>query len=358
MAVTALSLVAAGCSDEDATQDWASPCTDVHPAPPLSTGTAAYAVSRRAGSEIYVADMRTSETQRVTKQRTAYDSVGSFAWSPYGMWIAYSGSKGGWNDNAYEDIWVVSSDRGRPRRLTDTHEDDWNPSWSPDGEQVAFDRNDDGRNWVYVVNPNGTGLRRLTGVNNWNPVWTSDGRISYINDRGIWVVNPDGTDRHLLARAKVDLSTIGTPFAWSPDGGAIAFTTDTALWVMRADGTRRHKIFGDPNRDTRAPVWSPDGSRIAWTQGDGDLEIYVANRDGTDTRNVTDNAGVTDEQPTWSSDSRSIVFSRRCGSESRGWRSALLVVDADGGEAAKLSVPRGISAAAGSYPTWASSPQP
>ncbi len=140
-------------------------------------------------------------------------------------------------------------DRGRPRRLTDTHEDDWNPSWSPDGEQVAFDRNDDGRNWVYVVNPNGTGLRRLTGVNNWNPVWTSDGRISYINDRGIWVVNPDGTDRHLLARAKVDLSTIGTPFAWSPDGGAIAFTTDTALWVMRADGTRRHKIFGDPNRE-------------------------------------------------------------------------------------------------------------
>ena len=118
------------------------------------------------------------------------------------------------------------------------------------------------------------------------------------------------------------------------------------------------RIFGDPNRETRTPVWSADGSRIAWTQGDGDLEIYVANRDGTDIRNVTDNTGVTDEQPTWSSDNRSIVFSRRCGNDSRGWRYALLVVDADDGEPTKLAFPRGISATAGSYPTWVSPPQP
>jgi TolB protein len=307
---------------------------------------------------VYVADVRTSKTRRVTRQRTPHDAVGSFAWSPDGKWIAYSGGKGGWNDDAYNDIWVVSSDSGRPRRLTDTYEDDWNPSWSPDGKQLAFDRNDDGRNWIYVVNSDGTGLRRLTGIYNWSAVWTADGRISYTNDRGIWVVNPDGTDRHLLARANVDLSAGGTPLAWSPDGGAIAFTTGTALWVMGAHGSGRHKIFGDSKRETRTPVWSPDGSRIAWTQGDGDLEIYAANRDGTDVRHVTDNTGVTDEAPTWSSDSRSIVFSRRCGNESRSWRSALLVVDAEGGEAAKLSPPQGISAAAGSYPTWASPPQP
>jgi TolB protein len=307
---------------------------------------------------VYVADVRTSKTRRVTRQRTPHDAVGSFAWSPDGKWIAYSGGKGGWNDDAYNDIWVVSSDSGRPRRLTDTYEDDCNPSWSPDGKQLAFDRNDDGRNWIYVVNSDGTGLRRLTGIYNWSAVWTADGRISYTNDRGIWVVNPDGTDRHLLARANVDLSAGGTPLAWSPDGGAIAFTTGTALWVMGAHGSGRHKIFGDSKRETRTPVWSPDGSSIAWTQGDGDLEIDAANRDGTDVRNVTDNTGVTDEAPTWSSDSRSIVFSRRCGNESRGWRSALLVVDAEGGEAAKLSPPQGISAAAGSYPTWASPPQP
>ena len=189
-----------------------------------------------------------------------------------------------------------------------------------------------------MINADGTGLRRLTKNFNWHPVWTPDGRISYINARGIWVMDANGENKRLLARADVWIGGYAgeTPMAWSPDGELIAYTTGTALWVMRADGTAHRKIFGDPNRNTGSPVWSPDGSRIVWDQGDGDLEIYVANRDGTGVRNVTSNERVTDQAPTWASDGRSIAFLRTCGNRSVGLRYALLLVSPDGGEAAKL----------------------
>jgi len=312
-------------------------------------GTIAYAVQRRAGSELAVADLTTSKTRRLTKQRTRHDSVGSIAWSRNGRRIAYSGGKGGWNDSAYDDIWVVSRKGGSPRRLTHSYEDDWDPAWSPDGRRLAFDRQSDGWNWIYVINADGTGLRRLTKNFNWHPVWTPDGHISYINARGIWVMDANGGNKRLLARADVSIGGYAgeTPMAWSPDGELIAYTTGTALWVMRADGTARRKIFGDPNRNTGSPVWSPDGLRIVWDQGDGDLEIYVANRDGKGVRNVTSNERVTDEAPTWASDGRSIAFLRTCGNRSVGLRYALLLVSPDGGEAAKL--PDSLD----SVPVWA-----
>jgi len=347
IAIAALSFVTAGCTGEES-DHWASACTRVDLAKPLAlTGTVAYAVDRRAGSELAVADLATRKVRRLTRQRSPHDSVGSIAWSPDGTRIAYSGGKGGWNDDAYDDIWVVSTRGGPPHRLTDSYEDDWHPAWSPDGEMLAFDRQDDGYNWVYVVNADGTGLRRLTGNFNWNPVWTPDGRISYVGDGGIWVVNRDGSNRRLLARAPVHVDGYGgNHMVWSPDGESIAFTSGTAMWLMSADGATRRKIFGDPNRQTGSPVWSPDGRSIAWTQGDGDLEIYVANRDGTGVRNITDNTGVAEEGPTWTPDGHSIVFSRTCGNRSRGFRYALLVADANGGEPAKLSEPPTI-------PVWA-----
>ena len=49
----------------------------------------------------------------------------------------------------------------------------------PDGRRLSFDRQDDGYNWIYVIDADGTGLRRLTENFNYDPVWTPDGRISY-----------------------------------------------------------------------------------------------------------------------------------------------------------------------------------
>ena len=204
---------------------------------------------------------------------------------------------------------MVDASDGRRRRLTVSSEDDWHPAWSPDGTRIAFDRQDDGYNWIYVANADGSGVRRLTANFNWHPDWTPDGRISFIGDGGIWLINANGSGERLLAQAPIEITgREASVMSWSPDGAQVAFSTGSALWVMSSDGTARTKLHGDPDRQTGFPVWSPDGRQIAFTQGDGDLEIFVVNADGSGLRNVTDNERVQDEEPSWSPDGRALAF--------------------------------------------------
>ncbi|NIV59296.1 MAG: hypothetical protein GWN48_28980, partial [Actinobacteria bacterium] len=70
---------------------------------------------------------------------------------------------------------------------------------------------------------------------------------------------------------------------WSPDGTRIAFTSfrdgDGEIYVMNADGTGLTRLTNDPATD-QDPVWSPDGSQIAFVSDrDGNDEIYVMNAD-------------------------------------------------------------------------------
>jgi TolB protein len=253
------------------------------------------------------------------------------------MRIAYSGGTGGWKDNAYDDIWVVDVGGGSPKRLTKSREDDWDPVWSPDGRQIAFDRQDDGYNWIYAVNQDGTALRRLTPNFSWHPAWTPDGRISYVHGRGIWIMNADGSDKRLLVRAEMQLND-PAPLAWAPDGSQLAFTTETALWVVRADGTGRRKLFGVGKGSARSPTWSPDSRRVAWQQGDGDFEIYAVNRDGSRLRNVTNNERVNDQSPSWSPNGRALTFLRTClGGRREHHHATPVVMNIDGSAAGRLS---------------------
>src|SRR5919198_164069 len=52
------------------------------------------------------------------------------------------------------------------------------PAWSPDGRRIAFVSRRDGRSHIYVMRPNGTGVRRLTdsAADDESPTWSPDGR--------------------------------------------------------------------------------------------------------------------------------------------------------------------------------------
>ena len=116
----ALTLGAAGCGGSGRGVD--------------ATGRIAFIRGKRQGSVIFTISSDGSGLRELTRQRTPHDEVSALAASPDGKWLAYSGGLYGFNgDRAYDDLYVVSSSGGPPRRITHSHDDDWDPAWSADG---------------------------------------------------------------------------------------------------------------------------------------------------------------------------------------------------------------------------------
>ena len=271
------------------------------------------------------------------------------AWSPMGRHIAFSSVSNG-NSNLY----VIEADGTNLRRLgrdnspwylrgdylmgTEefeqlTESDDsgsggFDPAWSPDGRHLVFS-SERGGNWdLYVMEADGTDVRRLThhSGRDWDPAWSPDGyRIAFSSDRegndnwNIYVMEDDGTGLHPLT-AHLEKANYQYP-AWSPDGGQIAFSADYyKLWVMDADGTNL-RLLTDAGWFNLGAAWFPGGDLIAFSSyRDGDdYDIWVIDADGTNLRRLTHHPGH-DTSPTWSPWGDLIAFaSNRAGDEYDIW---------------------------------------
>src|SRR5262245_9599241 len=85
--------------------------------------------------------------------------------SPDGRWIAYVVTDVSHAENrSNSDLWLVPTDGGAPRRLTDAPKVDRHPTWSPDGKWLAFESNRDGESQIYVIRVNGGKARKLTTI--------------------------------------------------------------------------------------------------------------------------------------------------------------------------------------------------
>ena len=161
--------------------------------------------------------------------------------------------------------------QGTRETLTDEKTGAYFSVFSPDGNRIAFMSQRDGNSEIYVMNRNGSNVRRLT--------------------------NSAGADC--------------CP-TWSPTGTQIAFTSDRSgsaqIWVMDADGLNQRRLtFGESNADKA--TWSPAPfNEIAYAGQSGpgyDIRIYdVASGQ---TRTLTDGVG-TNESPTFSPTGRHLAF--------------------------------------------------
>ena len=105
-------------------------------------------------------------------------------------------------------------------------------------------------------------------------------------------------------RAQTPMSSSGQESqpVWSPDGSRIAFTSgvdgNNEIYVMNADGSNLVNLTQAPSNESY-PEWSPNGSQIAFTSDrDGNNEIYVMNADGSDPQNLTQSPS-NDFKPAW-----------------------------------------------------------
>jgi hypothetical protein len=217
------------------------------------------------------------------------------AFSPDGSRVAFVVQRAG--SSAAADLYVMNVDGSGMTRLTSTGTN-WDPTWSPDGTQIAFRKSTDGDEEIYVVGADGSGERDVSrSPQTWElaPSWSPDGaRITFTSVRGndhgpqVYVMNADGTRVQQLT----DTADPHDSPQWSPNGDRIAFATQkSGVWgvdVMNDDGSGVQRIAETPGR-AASPSWSPDGTQVAYETGSVNADfadLNVVNADGSGAHSI------------------------------------------------------------------------
>ena len=266
--------------------------------------------------DVFAMDIDGSDVVKVASDPTGPEFDG--AWSPDGEWVVYRDSTRGINDD--DEVFVARADGSERQNITNDPANDWAPDWSPDGRTIVFNSDRGGGPLGgYLVDPDGSNLRAL--------------------DIDVWVEYA----------------------SFSPDGNQVVFEghdgVDYEVYVADV-ATGRTRQLTDNGGDDGWPVWSPDGTTIAFTSerddclflpsdaecwrtgepNDQHRDVWLMDVDGANVRRVTPEVG---QFLAWAPDSRYLLVSGR----------ALYVVRPDGTGRLELRAD-GIAHALGGIPDW------
>jgi Tol biopolymer transport system component len=225
------------------------------------------------------------------------------SWSPDGNNIAFqSNREGDFN------IYTMTKEGAEQTQITYGNLDDLAPTWSPDGEWVAFVQHENG---IWLVNPGGVNLVRITSGNDTNPIWSPDGRhivfkrldtvgvdlyIISSSIHGSWL--DDLTLTRLTQHEEADWSP-----SWSPDGNNLAFVSgrngNGDIYTMRRDGSALFRLTANET-DDYAPSWSPSGDKIAFLSSiRGYSDIFMMDNDGANQTRLTATKNIMESGFIW-----------------------------------------------------------
>ncbi len=249
---------------------------------------------------------------------TDFDSGQPF-WSPEGSQISFvSNRSGSWQ------IWVINADGTDVRRITrdDQLTHSW-PSWHPDGKKIVFytGTGEDCQTWIFDLETKTKKplLDSDDQQNDFRPLFSPDSK--YILFDRVGPATQGNHDLFKLERSSKALTQLTKNSAydsdarWSPDGKQIVFHSDrdsekrfhTQIFVMQADGSNIKQLTNDATRNSY-PCWSPDGKRIVYSAKTGEHRaLWIINADGSGKRKLTEFEGFNCE-PAWSPCGNMIAF--------------------------------------------------
>ena len=272
----------------------------------------AFVSTRSARTELWVTNPRGLDPQRIL----AGESLHGLTWSPDSGRILLTTSV-----DETARIVTVGRDGSDVQTLTPDDERASDPDWSPDGSRIVYAR----QNEIWTMDAAGGNPVQLADGDSLktDPLWSPDGK--YILYRGgsfsalfdsLWIMDADGSDPQQLVDRAAD-RRLPAGAHWSPNSGAVAYAGSCYV----APGAEASATYGPPlnrsicqvnvdgsgltelapySEDNRDPVYSPDGSRIAYAaSGDtGEGGVYVLDLDTRALSRIAESG----ERPVWSPD--------------------------------------------------------
>jgi Tol biopolymer transport system component len=208
------------------------------------------------------------------------------------------------------EIYSINPDGTGLQRLTNNPATDTRPGTAADGRRIAFDSTRSGNIELHLMRSDGSGVSRVT-------------------DRGAPDVGPSfSAGGNRLAYAVRHATTL-------PGG-----QSEGDIWTVNTDGTETTRLTFDRELDEFDPAFAPDGSKIAFVSGapggvSSSYDVFVIDTDGSNMINLTagsGGAGAEDSDPAFSPNGQKITFT-----SDRGGGTEIWVMNADGSNPQQLT---------------------
>jgi serine/threonine-protein kinase len=272
--------------------------------PPSGGDRLAFSSDRYGDDDIFLIDIDGSNLRQITASLAADSNP---AWSPDGLLIAFVSTRDG-----DAEIWVVAAGcpitpqqgcEGNMVQLTINTAQDFDPAWSPNGQQIAYTSNQDGDFEIWVMGANGSNPHPITSntANDFSPQWSPDGsQIVYHSQAGssshLYRIPAAGSaPTQLTSSSSIDLWP-----DWAPDGGTIAYTSTSpvvpgarALFTFDLGSSLITQLLDGKSHDD-APTWAPGGQRLAFAsdrEENGHFHLFVLDLISSNVQQVTTGDG-------------------------------------------------------------------